>query len=76
MVDVKKNLVTNPLVINVKPLPANKPESFANAVGTFSLKSSINTTNAKANEALKLTLEISGTGNMKLIRNPEVSFPG
>lgn len=75
MVDVKKNLVTNPLAINVKPLPANKPESFANAVGTFTLKSAVSTTNTKANEALNLTLEISGTGNMKLIRNPEVSFP-
>ena len=75
MVDVKKNLVTNPLAINVKPLPANKPESFANAVGTFALKPAISTTNTKANEALTLTLEISGTGNMKLIRNPEVSFP-
>ena len=75
MVDVKKNLVTNPLVIHVKPLPANQPESFVNAVGTFTLKSDITATNIKANEPLNLTLEISGTGNMKLIRNPEVSFP-
>ncbi len=75
MVDVKKNLTTNPLAINVKPLPANKPASFANAVGTFTLKPSISAEKMKANEALTLTLEISGTGNMKLIRDPEVIFP-
>ena len=75
MVDVKKELVTNPLSINVKPLPANRPPSYANAVGTLTLKSGINSTAVKTNEAITITLEISGTGNMKLIRNPEIEFP-
>lgn len=75
MVDVKKELITNPLTINVKPLPDNKPASFANAVGNFTLKSNINATEVKANEAITLTLEISGTGNHKLIRNPVIEFP-
>lgn len=75
MVDVNKSLTTNPLSVNVKPLPADKPASYANAVGSFTLTPSISTEKAKANEAITLTLEISGTGNMKLIRNPEVSFP-
>lgn len=75
MVDVKKNMVTNPLTINVKPLPQNRPISYANAVGTFTLEPSINTTKLRADEAITLRLEISGTGNMKLIRNPEIEFP-
>lgn len=75
MVDVKKELVTNPLTINVKPLPANKPASYANAVGSFSLKSRINSTEVKTNEAITVTLEISGTGNIKLIREPAIGFP-
>jgi hypothetical protein len=75
MVDVNKTLVTNPVVINVKPLPANRPASFANAVGTFTMKPNINTTQLRANEAISLRLEISGTGNMKLISNPVVEFP-
>jgi len=32
MVDVNKDMVTNPVAINVKPLPANRPASYANAV--------------------------------------------
>jgi hypothetical protein len=76
MVDVKKAMNTNPLTVNVKPLPPNKPASYSNAVGTFSLRPAISATETKANEAITLKLEISGTGNLKLISNPEVAFPG
>lgn len=75
MADVKKALVTNPLTINVKPLPEGKPLNFSNAVGTFTFTPSISTEQTRANEPVTVTLEISGTGNMKLIRNPEVKFP-
>jgi hypothetical protein len=75
MVDVKKNMVTNPVAINVKALPANRPASYANAVGTFTMKPSISGTRVRANEAITLRLELSGTGNLKLIRDPEVRFP-
>lgn len=75
MADVKKNIVTNPLNVNVKPLPGNKPLNYSNAVGTFTFDPSISSTEIKANEAVTLRLEISGTGNMKLLRNPEVQFP-
>lgn len=74
-VDVKKTLVTNPVSVNVTPLPPDKPESFTGAVGTFNFQSKISTKEVKANEPVTLTLEISGTGNLKLIQNPEVEFP-
>ena len=75
MVDVKKTLVTNPLSIDVKPLPAGKPASFTGAVGQFSFKPSISTQQTRANEPITLTLEITGTGNLKLIQNPKIEFP-
>lgn len=75
MVDVKKAMVTNPVAINVKALPTGKPESFSNAVGTFTMKPSISTQQTRANEPITIKLEISGTGNLKLIGNPEVEFP-
>ncbi len=75
MADVKKTLVTNPVSINVKPLPSGKPEKFSSGVGTFTFKPSINTQQTRANEPITVTLEISGTGNLKLIQNPEVVFP-
>lgn len=75
MADVKKALVTNPLAINVKPLPEGKPLNFSNAVGTFTFTPSISTQQTRANEPITVSVDISGTGNLKLIQNPEVKFP-
>ncbi len=74
-VDVRKTISTPKLTVNVSPLPTGKPASFSGGVGDFAIKSSISTTELKANEAVTLKLEISGTGNMKLISTPEVDFP-
>lgn len=75
VVDVKKTLVTNPVSVNVTPLPHDKPDSFTGAVGSFTFRSKINPQEVKANEPVTFTLEISGTGNLKLIQNPHVEFP-
>lgn len=74
-VEVKKELRTPKLKLNVQKLPAGKPESFSGAVGNFKISSTISTTELKANEAVTLRIVISGTGNMKLIKTPEVQFP-
>ena len=74
-VDVRKTISTPKLTVNVSPLPAGKPASFMGGVGEFDMKSSITTTELKANEAVTLKLEISGVGNLKLVTTPEVDFP-
>ena len=74
-VDVKKNLRTPKLKLNVKELPAGKPAFFSGAVGKFNISSTISGTELKANEAVTLRMVISGTGNMKLIKTPQVTFP-
>ena len=74
--DVEKSISTAAQTVKVKPLPANKPTSFTNAVGNFKIKSSISTTTPKANEALTYKLVISGNGNLKYIKDPELKFPG
>lgn len=74
-VDVKKQIRTPKITLNVKPLPTGKPENYSGAVGEFTLKSSINSTKVTTNDAVTLKLTISGTGNMKLIAAPDVAFP-
>lgn len=74
-VNVKKNIVTPKLSINVKELPTGKPANFSGGVGEFTISSSISTQELKTNDAVTLKLVISGTGNMKLINTPEVGFP-
>ena len=74
-VNVQKSIRAPKLTIDVSPLPAGKPASYCGGVGDFSISSSISTTELKENEAVTLKLIISGTGNMKLIKTPEVNFP-
>ena len=74
-VDVKKPMITNPVTISVNSLPSGKPASFKGAVGSFTFKPSISAQKIGANEPITISLEISGTGNQKLIQNPEVEFP-
>ncbi len=73
--DVKKNLSFSSQQITVKELPANAPAGFSGAVGSYTLNSSISSQEVKANEAITLKLKISGTGNLKLVKTPEIKFP-
>jgi len=73
--NVNKLLVSSGLKINVKALPANKPASFNGTVGRFTLNSSITSEQVKANDAVTIKVNISGTGNMKLIQNPDIKLP-
>lgn len=73
--NVQKSLTAPGARITVNALPAGKPASFTGAVGNFSLSSSISKTNLKANDAGIIKVVISGTGNMKLLQNPEIKFP-
>lgn len=73
--DVKVTLTTPPSTIEVKSLPSGKPAGFGNAVGNFTMTTDINATQVKADEAVTVTVKINGTGNLRVIKNPEVIFP-
>ena len=75
VVEVKKVLTTPAITINVNALPAGKPAGFSGGVGEFTISSSINSKDVKTNDAITIKLVISGTGNLKLLSNPEVKFP-
>ncbi len=74
--NVKVTVKSNALTLHVKPLPQeNKPAGFNGAVGNYTFASKIDRTKLKANEALTLTLTISGKGNLELVEPPDVHFP-
>ncbi len=73
---VQKKLISNALHFNVKPLPAKgKPACFNGAVGNFTFKNSIDKTNLTTNDALTMSITVSGSGNIELISAPQVKFP-
>lgn len=73
--DVKKEITSPPVTIDVKPLPSGKPASFSGAVGNYTMNSTINSNHVKTNEAVTVKVTINGSGNIKLLKNPEVVFP-
>ena len=73
--EVKKNLTTRPIKINVKALPQGKTGAYYGGVGEFSLSSTISSTDVTANDAVTVRVILSGTGNLKLIKTPELKFP-
>ncbi len=62
--------------INVKSLPlANQPENFNGAVGDFDFSLTTSKTSLNASESLQAIVEVSGRGNLKLFKLPELDLP-
>ncbi len=75
-IQIPVQLVSPEIPIEVNELPStNKPKSFMGDVGKFALSASIDKADVKANDAIKLTVTISGTGNINFIQLPKINFP-
>mgnify|MGYP002853728744 CR=1 FL=1 len=75
---VEKDLkvTSNKATIHILPLPEPKPASFTGAVGKFNVTTDLKpATGLKTYSAATYRYIISGTGNIKYIKAPEVKFP-
>jgi hypothetical protein len=67
---------SKPVQIEILPLPeTNKPADFSGAVGNYSFKAQLSKDKIKANDAINLTITLTGKGNIKLIDPLKISFP-
>ena len=73
-VEVKKKIVAPSIDIQVDPLP-ERPAGFSGGVGHFSVSAQFNKTETKANDPVSLRITVSGAGNLKLIKQPQVNLP-
>jgi hypothetical protein len=74
--EVKYKLRSKPVVIEVLPLPEDhKPAGFSGAVGNYTFKATISKDKVKANEAINITVTVTGKGNVKLIDPLKINFP-
>ncbi|MFI3296020.1 MAG: BatD family protein [bacterium] len=73
--EVKKSVTSTSLTVNVSPLPQPKPADFGGIVGNFSIESSISEVEVNANEPITIKVKVSGSGNMKMIKNAQFKFP-
>ncbi len=73
--NVNRKVRSPRVTISVKELPAGAPESFAGAVGRFSLSETPPTTQFAANSAGTYTIRIAGSGNLRFVQAPKLSLP-
>ncbi len=87
-VEVKKKIQAPGIIIDVVPLPSrtanlssnttplsSRLAIFSGGVGSFNISVSLDKTEVKVNNPIKLLVEINGVGNMNLLKQPEVRFP-
>lgn len=73
-IEVKRNIVAPAIDIQVDQLP-QKPTDFSGGVGRFSISSQLLNNTVKAGAPVTLRVVVGGNGNLKLIKQPVVTFP-
>jgi len=68
------NFNTDPISINVLPLPDGAPASFSGAVGEYTAQSFVSPSNLTTDDALTILMEIYGNGDVKQLLPPQVIF--
>ena len=62
-----------PVMVDVRPLPTGGPAGFTGAVGRFEVSADVDTTTARMNESVQLTVRVEGSGNINAL--PAPSWP-
>lgn len=74
--DVRAMRRSKPVTVHVKELPQQgKPVDFSGTVGNIAMNTSISADTVDANDAITYKVSFKGTGNLKLLRAPSISFP-
>jgi len=73
---VQKLIRTDVVKVNVNPYPEGQPADFTGAVGDFNIRTWVDTSQVRINEAVTLNVELRGTGNINMFSLPEINFPG
>ena len=73
-IEVKKKIIAPGIDIEVDPLP-ERPAGFSGGVGHFTVSASLSKTETKANDPVSVRITVSGTGNLKLVKQPQIELP-
>ncbi len=63
----RRVLRTDPVTLDVRPLPPGAPPDFAGAVGDYRLSVSTDRTEVEQNSPVTLTVKITGEGNLRTL---------
>ena len=74
-VEKQLKVKSNSASVHIVPLPKPQPAGFSGAVGVFNISAKLKTNKFKTYESATLDYVISGTGNIKYVKAPEINFP-
>lgn len=76
--DPGEAMETNPVVVNVRPLPDGAPADFGGAVGQYVIEAAVDTTQiTTSNSSVNLRVMINGMGNVDALPDPALpDLPG
>lgn len=75
VIERKITTTSNQVSLNVLPLPEPKPAGFNGAVGRFNITTTLTPEQLRTNEAANYHIAISGTGNIKYLKAPDLQVP-
>ncbi len=73
--NVEVKLKSQPTKVDVIAWPSPKPDNFTGISGRLKMTVSLDKATTKTNEAVNLKLSIGGSGNLKLLEAPKLTFP-
>ncbi len=68
----RPQLETNPVRVDVRPLPSGAPAGFEGAVGQLDISASVDVASAAVNDPVTLTVIVSGAGNIETLPDPRL----
>jgi hypothetical protein len=67
------NIKSEPVPLEIKPLPAGAPVSFSGAIGSFSMTAEANPKRVQVGDPITIKAAIAGRGNFDRMNAPELS---
>lgn len=67
-----REFTTDPVKLEIKPLPSGAPASFGGAVGNYSVLAAADRAEARTGEAVNFSVTVTGSGNLKAITAPKL----
>ena len=72
---VPAGVLSDPVTIDVEALPPGAPEPFSGVVGVLAVSATLDRDSVEANEAVTLTVRVSGDGNIRAVPAPTLELP-
>jgi hypothetical protein len=69
------SIASEPITLQVKPLPTPKPANFSNITGNFELRAGLTSSRITTDDAVSIQLVLEGTGDLKRVQAPDLQLP-